>query len=236
VALKEMIVKAVADLGLSMADCRGQSYDGAGNMAGKYNGVSSLIQGQFNKALYVHCMNHRLNLCVADTCSEYLVKDMMSVVRSLSSFFSGSPKRQQHLKENVKSLLPSSKHEVLINVCETRWIARLDGLDRIVELLLPVVCTLEDIAHNRNVGDEEPDSGDWNQKSKTAAIKMLPSITFKFVVTLVIVRYILDLTRPATVKLQRKEMDLLKAHTEISFLKRNLQDLRSNIINSMWRQ
>ena len=58
---------------------------------------------------------------------------------------------------------------------------------------------------------------------------MLPSITFQFVVTLVIVRYILDLTRPATVKLQRKEMDLLKAHSEISSLKKNLQDLRSNI-------
>ena len=127
-ALKEMILGAVADLSLSMSNCRGQSYDGAGNMAGKYNGVSSLIQGQFSKALYVHCMNHRLNLCVADTCSLYLVKNMMSVVRSLSSFFSGSPKRQQHLKEKVKSLLPASKHEVLINVCETRWIARLDGL------------------------------------------------------------------------------------------------------------
>jgi hypothetical protein len=229
VALKEMILKVVADLGLSMANCRGQSYDGAGNMAGKYNGVSSLIQGQFSKVLYVHCMNHRLNLCVADTCSDYLVKDMMSIVRSLSSFFSGSPKRQQHLKEKVKCLLPASKHEVLINVCETSWIARLDGLDRIVELLLPVVCTIEDIAHNRKGGDEEPDSGDWNQNSKAAAKKILPSITFEFAVTLVIVRYILDLTRPATVKLQRKEMDLLKAHSEISSLKKDLQDLRSNI-------
>ena len=79
-ALKEMILGAVADR-------RGQSYDGAGNMAGKYNGVSSLIQGQFSTALYVHCMNHRLNLCVADTCSLYLVKNMMSVVRNLSSYF-----------------------------------------------------------------------------------------------------------------------------------------------------
>ena len=46
---------------------------------------------------------------------------------------------------------------------------------------------------------------------------------------MVIVRYILDLTRPATVKLQRKEMDLLKAHSEITTLKNALKDLRSNI-------
>ena len=224
-----MILGAVADLGLSMSNCRGQPYDGAGNMAGKYNGVSSLIQGQFSKALYVHCMNHHLNLIVADTCSLYLVKNMMSVERSLHSFFSGSPKRQQHLKEKVKSLLPASKHEVLINVCETWWIARLHGLDRIVELLLPVVCTIDDIASNRKVGHEDPDSGDWNQNSKAAASKILPSITIEFVTTLVIVRYMLDLTRMATVNLQQKEMDILKAHSEITTLKNALKDLRSNI-------
>ena len=29
-----LIVKAIIDLGLNMDDCRGQCYDGAGNMAG----------------------------------------------------------------------------------------------------------------------------------------------------------------------------------------------------------
>ena len=33
-AIKELIVKAITDLGLNMDDCRGQCYDGAGNMAG----------------------------------------------------------------------------------------------------------------------------------------------------------------------------------------------------------
>lgn len=68
-----MILESVSDLGLSMANCRGQSYDGADNIAGKYVEASTLIQGQFNNALYIHCMNHRLNLCVADTCSLTMV-------------------------------------------------------------------------------------------------------------------------------------------------------------------
>ena len=57
------------ELGLSMNDFRGQSYDGAGNMAGRYAGAATLIMCDFKKALYVHCMNHCLNLCVANTCS-----------------------------------------------------------------------------------------------------------------------------------------------------------------------
>ena len=65
------IIGAVGDLGLSMDDCRGQCYDGAGNMSGRLNGASSLIRAEFDKAIYVHCMNHRLNLCVADTHANY---------------------------------------------------------------------------------------------------------------------------------------------------------------------
>ena len=80
-AIKELIINSVRDLGLTMDNCRGQSYDGAGNMAGRYVGASTLIQHQFPKAIYVHCMNHRLNLCVADTCSLAMVQNMMGTVR-----------------------------------------------------------------------------------------------------------------------------------------------------------
>ena len=61
-AIRVLIINLVRDLGLTMDNCRGQSYDGAGNMAGRYVGASTLIQHQFPKAIYVHCMNHRLIL------------------------------------------------------------------------------------------------------------------------------------------------------------------------------
>ena len=58
---------------------------------------------------------------------------------------------------------------------------------------------------------------------------MVNAVGFSFVVTLVIVRYILDLTRPATVKLQREEMDLLKADQEISSLRKAFEDMRVEV-------
>jgi len=75
-----------------MDDCRGQCYDGAGNMSRRLNGASSLIKAEHDKAIYVHCMNHRLSLCVADTCQLPLVRNMMDVVRKFSEFFNNSPK------------------------------------------------------------------------------------------------------------------------------------------------
>ena len=103
-----------------MDNCRGQSYDGAGNMAGRYVGASTLIQHQCRKAIYVHCMNHCLSLCVADICSLAMVQNMMCIVGKLSEFFSNSPKRQNHLVDKIKELLTNDNHRILIDVCRTR--------------------------------------------------------------------------------------------------------------------
>lgn len=228
-AIKDLIVNAVTtDLGLSMDDCRGQCYDGAGNMAGRLNGASTLIRREHEKAIYVHCMSHRLNLCIADTCSLQLVKDMMTIVRKLSEFFNNSPKRQQHLIEKIKELLPDNNHSVLINVCRTRWVARIDGMDRIVEMLVPVASALEDIAQNKDK-DGQRGHGDWNINSRNDAQSLSNAMSFTFVVAIVVVRHILDLTRPLTLKLQRKEIDLVKAKEEISLLKRALADMQRDI-------
>jgi len=223
--IKDLIIDAVADLGLSMDDCRGQCYDGAGNMSGRLNGASSLIRAEHDKAIYVHCMNHRLNLCVADTCQLPLVRNMMDVVRKLSEFFDNSPKQQQHLISKIRVFMPAANHFVLVNVCRTRWIECIDGMDRIVELLHPVVAALEDISMNRNA----PSNGNWNQNSRNDSQALINAITFSFIVTLVIVRHILDLTRPLTVRLQKKAMDLLKAKEEIVLLKSALTDMQTNI-------
>jgi len=227
-AIKDLILTAVANLGLSMNDCRGQCYDGAGNMAGRLNGASSLISSTHNKAIYVHCMNHRLNLCIADSCSLQLVRDMMTTVRKLSEFFNNSPKRQQHLIENIKEMLPNNNREKLINVCRTRWVARIDGMTRIVEMLEPVACTLESIALNMDDNGNRG-HGNWNIDSRNDAQSLLNAINFTFIVAIVIVRYILDLTRPLTVKLQGKEMDLVRAKDLIAQLKMVLREMQRDI-------
>lgn len=45
-----------------------QSYDGANVMSGRFNGVQAKIKDKFPYAIYTHCMAHRINLVVIDTC------------------------------------------------------------------------------------------------------------------------------------------------------------------------
>lgn len=50
--------------GLSMEKVRGQSYHGASNMKGEFNGLKALILKDNVSAFYVHCFAHQLQLVV----------------------------------------------------------------------------------------------------------------------------------------------------------------------------
>lgn len=87
VAIADKILKALEDYGLDCSFLRGQSYDGAGNMAGKYRGAAATIQSTYSKAVYVHCAAHNLNLCVVAACHVQMVKNLMETMVQISLFF-----------------------------------------------------------------------------------------------------------------------------------------------------
>ena len=122
--------------------------------------------------------------------------------------------------------MPAANYFVLVNECQTRWIERIDGMDGIVKLLHPVVATLADISMNTN---GPTDGSNWNQNSGNDAQALINTITFPFIITVVILRHILLLTRPLTLRLQKKAMDLLKAKEEIFLLKAALRGMQTDL-------
>ena len=79
-AIANSIMKFVEKLGLNMEFCRGQGYDGAGNMAGRVSGAAARIHANNKNAIYVHCGSHILNLCIASSSQMQLVRNMMDNV------------------------------------------------------------------------------------------------------------------------------------------------------------
>ncbi len=118
-AFSDKISKFINGIGPSMEDCCGQGYDGAGNMAGKFSGVAVQTQRNYEKAIYIHCNPHILNLCVASSCQIQIVPDMMDNVRKVSDFFNSSPKRMLVLKSKINELIPTQRRQKLLNVCCT---------------------------------------------------------------------------------------------------------------------
>ena len=64
-----------------------------------------------------------------------MIEDMISQLCAVSDFFHQSLIRCAVLKEMIESLCPGADHTVVNNVCQTRWIARLDAFDKFCETI-----------------------------------------------------------------------------------------------------
>ena len=100
-ALARTITSTLEKFALDLSYLRGQGYDGAGNMAGKYNGTGAIIQDRYPKA---HCAAHSLNLCVVSACSIPAIHNTHGVLQEICIFFNYSPKRQAELERQIKQL------------------------------------------------------------------------------------------------------------------------------------
>ena len=90
---------------LPLPQCRGQAYDGASNMSGIRNGVQALFKQEENKAIYVHCLAHNLNLCLQDVSRKCkILRNTMDFIHDLVQLIKFSPKRltvfEKFRKEN----------------------------------------------------------------------------------------------------------------------------------------
>ncbi|CAF4344855.1 unnamed protein product [Rotaria magnacalcarata] len=115
-----------------MINCRGQSYDGASNMSGIYNGVSSIILNQHSKAIYVHCVAHCLDLAVHDLTDQCAsVGYCLLYVKDIIDFIRRSPKRRAILKNIVNQI--SLSYANLTALCPTRWTMRASSYDSLLK-------------------------------------------------------------------------------------------------------
>ncbi|CAF4696148.1 unnamed protein product, partial [Rotaria magnacalcarata] len=132
------IVEAIYDVlvrcGLDMINCRGQSYDGASNMSGIYNGVSSIILNQYSKTIYVHCVAHCLDLAVHDLTDQCAsVGYCLLYMKDIIDFIRRSPKRRAILKNIVNQI--SLSYANLTALCPTRWTMRTSSYDSLLKVM-----------------------------------------------------------------------------------------------------
>ena len=131
-----------------MDHCKGQCYDGAGNMSGPWYDTAAIVKRQYLKAVYTHCMAHHLNVSVASACKMQRVRNRFDTVGEITRSFEYSPKKESLLVQKVKDVCPDSRRHKLLDVCKTRWIQRRDGLKVFLELYKAIVATIETIKTN----------------------------------------------------------------------------------------
>ena len=221
VAIADKILAAVGEYGLNPEYLRGQAYDGAGNMAGKYRGAAVSIQSTCPKAVYVHCAAHSLNLCIVAACGVQSVQNMMGTMVEICLFFSNSPKRQLEFEKHIQSI-KGARAKKLAGMYKTRWVARIDALELFFDLYPAVVKTFEVISEGSSDG--------WNVDSRRAAESLLICITkFQFIISFIVTKECLHYTKGITTSLQKRAKDICQAYAEVSTVTSALQDVRKNI-------
>lgn len=71
--LASTILTAIEKYNIHKIPLVAQSYDGANVMSGSVSGVQQKIREHYPEALYIHCLAHKLNLVVCNTCSSIKV-------------------------------------------------------------------------------------------------------------------------------------------------------------------
>ena len=123
--IAEMILGFLEKYGIDICNCRGQSYDNASNMSGKYISVQTIIKQQIQYAEFIHVQLILSILWESSVeCSPVVVR-FLDIIQKLYTFLSGSTYRWRLLCEKLKSLgLP-----VVKRLCNTRWSVRYEAVD-----------------------------------------------------------------------------------------------------------
>ena len=93
-----IVLELFEECDVDFTKCRGQSYDNAANMSGRFNGMQQKILERNKYAVFIPCAGHSLNfvgLSAVDSCLEYV--NFFSIAQLLYTF-SGSTNRWAVLK------------------------------------------------------------------------------------------------------------------------------------------
>ena len=196
--------------GLNLSQVRGQCYDGASNMSGRYHGLQARVKLESPKAVYVHCYAHCLNLVLVDAMkSNKTARNFFGTLESLYCFIRQSTCRHslfQTLQHEFEASTDDDTGRIVIKqLCETRWACRFEAI-RAMEANLQVIVELL-----HTIEDETSQA-----KAAADARGLLHQFqSFEFLLAMVVLKQLLEHTNVVSQYLQSRQIDLGAAVSSI---------------------
>ncbi len=144
--LARIILDVLLRLNLPISGLRGQAYDGASNMAGKYSGAQAVIQRAQPLAPDIHCGAHCVHLITQQACSaSSVVRNALDWIHDLGTFFGQSGK----LKDKFKAIVAAEGEGPALSIrplCPTRWTVRSPAIRAVLSQYGMVLNALDEMA------------------------------------------------------------------------------------------
>lgn len=198
---------------IDIAKCRGQSYDNAANMSGRYKGMQQKILEHNKYAAFIPCAAHTLNLIgrsAVDCCT--IAVNFFSTVQLLYTFFSASTHRWAVLKKLI------GNDSVLKSLSDTRWEAHAVATSAILQSYSKILDALDEIAEDIN------QKGETRLEAQNISNKMQE---FEFIFMLTLWNDILQVFRRTSKGLQEEGLDLKTCANLYHSLSDHLVEMRN---------
>ena len=157
-SIAEFIINALNNAGLNPLMYRAQTCDGVGNMAGMEKGAAAKFRSKTGnkKAVYFHCISHKLNLFLSRASKILQVMNRVSTMQMLDIFFKYSPKRQRKLEQSITEIATESLKKKVKPLCETRWVEKHTVFTDLSQLCKSIVLCLKAILLNNDLSSFFP--------------------------------------------------------------------------------
>ena len=143
VAIGQILLKIVEELGLDLSRSVGQEYDGAAAFASARKSATATFRKESENAYYFHCSVHCLNLGALKAIAVPEIENAEDAIKHVIMFFISNSKLSNLLKTVIKSeneMRISKDH--LISLINTRFVERLTAVQTFRSLLLYIVSAL----------------------------------------------------------------------------------------------
>ena len=141
-AMANCIEDVLKRLQLEITYLRAQTFDGAANMSGAYNGCQAIIAKKQPLASYVHCSAHVTNLiAVAASSSSFMIRDAIDCVNELGVLCNSSGKFKT-LFSNIAASENGGIVHSLKPLCPTRWLVRIPAIQATMQQYATILSTL----------------------------------------------------------------------------------------------
>ncbi|KAE9528830.1 hypothetical protein AGLY_012405 [Aphis glycines] len=233
-ALHELLKSYVLTNNIDFKNIVGESFDGAANMRGEFNGLHAYIKNQNEKSVYVWCHAHILNLCICDSCENIYLKNLFGLLNRLSTFFSESYKRMNVWIETLKKSNTNTgvkKLRKLQKIDETRWWSREKALKWVFsgdDCLFTTVLSDLDFVSNSSTFDPKTSSKAASLRDKLC--------DFNIILTAHLFLEIFKIVEPTSKYLQTSNLDMLSAWEMVEHSKEMIGKIKFSLVFSNAKQ
>ncbi|XP_024117434.1 52 kDa repressor of the inhibitor of the protein kinase [Oryzias melastigma] len=226
----KMLSEITDQWGLNLERCIGQAHSCSGTHFHQIKMFSEKLKERHPRAVVAFRSTCGLNMSLAKSMSLPGVGLVLSTLEKIESFFCQSPLLQVEFEQVLSMFYPNKdKANELKEICRGSWMRGDDAFEVVLEIIEPLLLCVDSVHDNEDMR--------WNDQATHNALEISKAVTdFEFIMTLIVLKNVLTVTRAFGKSLQGSSMDAYLAADNLKGVVQTLKEMLDNIdvYNDCW--